>query len=313
MSPAAQSATVPAVEAVGLGKRYGHTWGLQDCSVQVPKGAISALLGPNGSGKTTLLRMVAGFATASAGSVRVLGLVPAQNEEFLQSIGYLAQEMPLYRRLTVAEHLELGRRLNPRWDDGAARGRLVALRVPFDRPVATLSGGQHAQVALALAVAKTPDVLLLDEPVAALDPLARAEFLASLATAAAGTGLTVLLSSHLLRDVEQVCDHVVLLASSRVQLCASTDALLSSHKVLVGSRRGALECERSYDVVQATHTERQSRLLVRNPSAAVEPCWDVFEPDLEEIVLAYMGQGRDGRSLTAGPLSLVGGSPGGPQ
>jgi len=311
MSRADQSATVPAVEAVGLGKRYGQTWGVQDCSVQVPKGAISALLGPNGSGKSTFLRMVAGFATASAGSVRVLGLAPGQNEEFLRSVGYLAQEMPLYRRLNVAEHLELGRRLNPRWDDGAARGRLIALRVPFDRPVATLSGGQHAQVALALAVAKTPDVLLLDEPVAALDPLARAEFLASLATAAAGTGLTVLLSSHLLRDVEQVCDHVVLLASSRVQLCASTDALLSSHKVLVGPRRGPSECERSYDVVRATHTERQSRLLVRSPGATVEASWDVFEPDLEEIVLAYMGQGRDGRSLAAGPLSLVAAPPGG--
>jgi ABC-2 type transport system ATP-binding protein len=302
---------VPAVEAVGLGKRYGQIWGLQDCSVQVPKGAISALLGPNGSGKTTLLRMVAGFARASAGSVRVLGRAPAQNEEFLGSVGYLAQEMPLYRRLNVAEHLELGRRLNPRWDDGGTRGRLIALRVPFDRPVATLSGGQRAQVALALAVAKTPDVLLLDEPVAALDPLARAEFLASLAAAAAGTGLTVLLSSHLLRDVEQVCDHVVLLASSRVQLCATAEALVSSHKVLVGQRRAPLECERSFDVVSGAHSERQSRLLVRSPGPGLEPSWEVFEPDLEEIVLAYMGQGRDGRVIAAGPLSLVGAPAGG--
>ncbi len=305
MSRAAQPETAPAVEAVGLGKHYGHSWGLQDCSVQVPKGAISALLGPNGSGKTTLLRMVAGFATASAGSVRVLGRAPAQSEEFLASVGYLAQEMPLYRRLNVAEHLELGRRLNRRWDDGAARGRLTALRVPFDRPVATLSGGQRAQVALALAVAKTPDVLLLDEPVAALDPLARAEFLASLAAAAAGTGLTVLLSSHLLRDVEQVCDHVVLLASSRVQLCATTEALVSCHKVLLGPRRGPSGCERSFDVVRATHTERQSRLLVRSPGPALGPSWEVFEADLEEIVLAYMGQGRDGGAIAAGPLSLL--------
>jgi ABC-2 type transport system ATP-binding protein len=313
MSRAAQAGDVPAVETVGLGKRYGQTWGLQDCSVLVPKGAISALLGPNGSGKTTLLRMVAGFASASAGSVRVLGRAPAQNEEFLASVGYLAQEMPLYRRLNVAEHLELGRRLNPRWDDGPARGRLAALRVPFDRPVATLSGGQHAQVALALAVAKTPEVLLLDEPVAALDPLARAEFLASLATAAAGTGLTVLLSSHLLRDVEQVCDHVVLLASSRVQLCSGTETLLSSHKVLIGPRRGPSECERSFDVVRATHTERQSRLLVRSPGPVLGPAWEVFEPDLEEIVLAYMGQDRDNRSLVAGPLSLVAAPSGGAQ
>jgi ABC-2 type transport system ATP-binding protein len=305
MSRAAQSATVPAIEAVGLGKRYGHTWGLQDCNLDVPKGTISALLGPNGAGKTSLLRIVAGFATASAGTVRVLGREPAQNLEFLTSVGYLAQEMPLYRRLNVAEHLELGGRLNPRWDDGAARGRLIDLRAPFDRPVATLSGGQHAQVALAIAVAKTPDILLLDEPVAALDPLARAEFLASLAVAAAGTGLTVLLSSHLLRDVEQVCDHVVLLASSRVQLCATTEALVSSHRVLVGPRRGLSECERFFDIVRATHTERQSRLLVRSPGPVLGPAWEVFEPDLEEIVLAYMGHDRDGGTITAGPISLV--------
>jgi ABC-2 type transport system ATP-binding protein len=156
MSRTAQPGTVPAVDAVGLGKRYGQTWGLQDCNVQVPKGAISALLGPNGSGKTTLLRMVAGFATASAGSVRVLGRAPAQNEEFLGSVGYLAQEMPLYRRLNVAEHLEFGRRLNRHWDESTARDRLTALRVPFDRPVATLSGGQHAQVALALPLPRRP-------------------------------------------------------------------------------------------------------------------------------------------------------------
>jgi ABC-2 type transport system ATP-binding protein len=311
MSRTAQPGTVPAVDAVGLGKRYGQTWGLQDCSVQVPKGAISALLGPNGSGKTTLLRMVAGFATASAGSVRVLGRAPAQNEEFLGTVGYLAQEMPLYRRLNVAEHLEFGRRLNRHWDESTARDRLTALRVPFDRPVATLSGGQHAQVALALAVAKTPDVLLLDEPLAALDPLARTEFLASLAAAVAGTGLTVLLSSHLLRDVEQVSDHVVLLASSRVQLCATTESLLSSHKLLLGPRRAPSGYERSFDVVSATHSERQSRLLVRNPGTALEPSWEVFEPDLEEIVLAYMGHGRDSRAVAAGPLSLVSAPTGG--
>ncbi len=305
MSGAAHAEAMPAIDAIALGKRYGHVWGLEECSVQVPKGAISALLGPNGSGKTTLLRMVSGFATASAGTVRVLGREPAQNVEFLTSVGYLAQEMPLYRRLNVAEHLELGRRLNPRWDDSVARERLFALRVPFDRPVATLSGGQHAQVALAMAVAKMPEVLLLDEPVAALDPLARAEFLASLAAAAAGTGLTVLLSSHLLRDVEQVCDHVVLLASSRVQLCATTEALVSSHRVLVGPRRGLSECERLFDIVRATHTERQSRLLVRSIGPLLGPDWEVFEPDLEEIVLAYMGHDRDGGTVTAGPLSVV--------
>ncbi len=310
MSATAPLETLPALRTVGLGKRYGHTWGLRDCTVEVPQGAISSLLGPNGSGKTTLLRMIAGFAAPSEGDVYVLGRQPAQRPEFLASVGYLAQEMPLYRRLNVAEHLDLGKHLNPRWEDDTARQRLMALRVPLDRPVSTLSGGQRAQVALAMALSKRPDVLLLDEPVAALDPLARAEFLGSLVEAVAGEELTVVLSSHLLRDVEQVCDHVVLLASSRVRLSATTDALFSSHKALAGPRRGLSECDRAFDVVKATHTERQSRLLVRTETPVLDPSWEVFEPDLEEIVLAYMGQDRDGAAISAGPLSLVGPTPG---
>jgi ABC-2 type transport system ATP-binding protein len=311
--PAPQPSVQPAIQTVGLGKRYGQSWGLRDCTVEVPRGAISSLLGPNGSGKTTLLRMIAGFAAPSAGDVYVLGRKPEQNAEFLASVGYLAQEMPLYRRLNVAEHLDLGRHLNPRWDDDAARQRLKALRVPFDRPVATLSGGQKAQVALAVALAKRPDVLVLDEPVAALDPLARAEFLGSLVEAVAGAELTVVLSSHLLRDVEQVCDHVVLLASSRVLLCANTDSLFSSHKVLVGPRRGLSECERTFVVVEATHTERQSRLLVRTEFPVRDPSWEVFEPDLQEIVLAYMGQDRHSATISAGALRLIGSAAGGDQ
>ena len=219
-----------AIETKGLGKRFGSTWALQDCTVRVPQGRVSALVGPNGAGKTTLLRLLVGLRAPSAGQALVLGRPPEQSEEFLASVGYLAQEAPLYKRLTAAEHLDLGAHLNRRWEKEVATDRLRALRVPLDRPIGTLSGGQRSQVALGLALAKRPEVLLLDEPVAALDPLARRAFLSSLAEAVAGGELTVVLSSHLLHDLERVCDHVILLAASRAQLCDDIDVVLESHK-----------------------------------------------------------------------------------
>ncbi len=175
----------PAIQTTGLGKRYGSRWALQDCSVSVPRGHVSALVGPNGAGKTTLLKILAGLSAPSTGEAAVLGRVPRQTGEFLDSIGYLAQDVPLYKRLSADDHLGLGAHLNRRWDAAGARARLAALRIPADRPVATLSGGQRAQVGLSLALAKRPQLLLLDEPVAALDPLARREFLASLTEAVA--------------------------------------------------------------------------------------------------------------------------------
>ncbi len=200
------------VETIGLGKRYGQLWALQDCSLSVPKGRVTALLGPNGAGKTTLLRLLVGLASPSTGSAAVLGRVPDGSEEFLADIGYLAQDVPLYRRLSANDHIELGAHLNVRWDADGARDRLAHLRVPIDRPVATLSGGQRAQVALGLALAKQPGLLLLDEPVAALDPLARREFLSALSEAVADGGVSVILSSHLVHDLERVCDHVILMS-----------------------------------------------------------------------------------------------------
>ena len=167
-----------AIETIGLGKRYGAVWALQDCSLAVPKGRVSALFGPNGAGKTTLLRMLVGLTSPSAGSATILGRSPEQSVDFLADIGYLAQDVPLYKRLTADERLACGARLNREWDLDGARARLDALRIPRNRPVSTLSGGQRAQVGLSLTLAKRPKVLFLDEPVAALDPLARREFLA---------------------------------------------------------------------------------------------------------------------------------------
>jgi ABC-2 type transport system ATP-binding protein len=297
---------LPAVATEGLGKRFGPKWALKDCTIRVPSGRVSALVGPNGAGKTTLLRMLVGLSQPTVGSASVQGRAPGADGDFLSSIGYLAQEAPLYRRLTVEDHLDIGRHLNPRWHDATARDRLSALRIPLDRRVETLSGGERSQVALGLSLAKRPDVLLLDEPVAALDPLARREFLASLAAAVADAEgeLTVLMSSHLLHDLERVCDHLVLLAASRVQLCDDIDNVLAQHRSLVGPRRPLTEVERSIDVIAATQSDRQTRLLVRVDGAVLDPAWEVSDVALEDIVVGYMALGGDDR---ARGLQLVGG------
>jgi ABC-2 type transport system ATP-binding protein len=281
----------PVIETRGLTKRYPRVTALSDCSISVPAGRISALVGPNGAGKTTLLRMLAGLARPTSGTAAVLGGVPRQDPAFLAEIGYLAQEIPLYRRLSAEDHIRAGARLNPRWDGAGARARLNDLRIPLGQPVGTLSGGQRAQVALTLALAKRPRVLLLDEPVAALDPLARRQFLATLTTAVADAAgdLTVLLSSHVIADVERVCDHMVLVAASRVQLCGDIDDLLARHKLLVGPRKDTSVLERTHTVVQATRTDRQSTMLVLLGGPVLDPAYEVSDVSLEDLVLGYMG------------------------
>jgi ABC-2 type transport system ATP-binding protein len=279
----------PAIRTAGLGKRYGSLWALRDCSVSVPRGRVSALVGPNGAGKTTLLKILAGLSAPSAGEAAVLGRAPGQNTEFLDSVGYLAQDVPLYKRLSAGDHLEIGARLNRHWDAGAARARLAALKIPLGRPVATLSGGQRAQVGLSLALAKRPQLLLLDEPVAALDPLARREFLTSLTEAVADGDLSVILSSHLLHDLERVCDHMILLAASRTQLVGDIGDVLATHRMLVGPRRRIAEVEPGLTVIKSTQTARQTRLLARMSGPVLDPSWEVTEVGLEDIVVAYMG------------------------
>jgi ABC-2 type transport system ATP-binding protein len=299
------SCEAPAIETAALSKRYGSTWGLRDCSIEVPEGRISALVGPNGSGKTTLLRLLVGLRRPTTGEARVLGRVPVQDTDFLASVGFLAQEIPLYRQLSAAEHLRIGAHLNRGWDAAGAGQRLAALRIPLDRPVHSLSGGQRAQVALSLALAKRPRVLLLDEPLAALDPLARREFLTSLADVTVEGDVTVVLSSHLVHDLERVCNHIILLSASRVRLCADIDDVLATHRVLVGPRRSTAELERLFTVVKATQTQRQSRVLARLDGPVPDPAWQVSEVGLEDIILAYMSQDE---TLTAGPLSVAGGT-----
>jgi ABC-2 type transport system ATP-binding protein len=299
----------PVVETSGLTKRYRRVTALRDCTISVPEGRISALVGPNGAGKTTLLRLLAGLAAPTAGAAAVLGGPPRQDPAYLAEIGFLAQEIPLYRRRTARDHIGIGAHLNPRWDGESVRERLGGLKIPLDQPVGTLSGGQRAQVALALTLAKRPRLLLLDEPLAALDPLARRNFVAALAEAAAGGGLTIVLSSHLIADIERVCDHMVLLAASRVQLCGDTETLLAQHRILAGPRKDTAAIARTHAIVREDSTARQTTLLVRLNGSVIDPAWDVEEPTLEEIVLGYMSQDDAGQGTgpEAARLSVIGG------
>jgi ABC-2 type transport system ATP-binding protein len=281
-----------AVETRALGRHYGRVWALRDCSLTVPAGSVTALVGPNGAGKTTLLHLLVGLGAPSAGDVRVLGWAPREHPQLvLPRVGFVAQDHPLYRGFRLDEMLTLGRRLNPRWDDGLARERLERLGLPLDRKVGALSGGQQAQVALTLALAKRPELLVLDEPVASLDPLARREFLQSLMEAVADDGLTVVLSSHILADLERVCDHLVLLHSGGVQLSGPIEEIVASHRVLIGPRTEADAVARVHSVIQQYHSERQTTLLVRATRHVYDGCWQVAVVDLEEIVLAYLGLG----------------------
>jgi ABC-2 type transport system ATP-binding protein len=270
-----------ALETQGLGKRYGSNWALRECTLQIPAGSVTALVGPNGAGKTTLLHLAVGLSKPTTGTVDVVG-----------NVGFVAQEHPLYARLSIAETLHLGRALNDTWDDDSARARIERLGLPLRQKVSKLSGGQRAQVALTLALAKQPDVLLLDEPVASLDPLARREFMQSVMEEVAERGMTVVLSSHIVADLERICDHLVILARSRTQLAGQIDQLLAEHRLLVGPRGAAPD---GVDVVLEKATERQSTLLVRSHRHVYDARWQVLEVDLEEIVLAYLGQGMERR------------------
>ncbi len=299
----------PAIETSGLTKQYRRVTALNNCTISVPEDRISALVGPNGAGKTTLLRLLAGLAAPTGGRAAVLGSTPRQDPAYLAEVGFLAQEVPLYRRLTAEDHIGIGAHLNPRWDGESVRERLAGLRIPLDRPAGTLSGGQRAQLALALTLAKRPRLLLLDEPLAALDPLARQNFLAALAEAAAGGDLTIVLSSHLIADTERVCDHLILLAESEVQLCDDTESLLAQHRILTGPRKDTTAIARTHSIVREDTTPRQTTLLVRLNGPVIDPAWAVDEPNLEEIVLGYMSAGQAGHD--AGPagarLTAIGG------
>jgi ABC-2 type transport system ATP-binding protein len=277
------------IETSGLGKSYGATWALRDCTLAIPDGHVTALVGPNGAGKTTLLNLAVGLAVPSAGIVTVLDGHPAGSAVGLDGIAFVAQNMPLYKNLSAADMLHMTRKLNRRFDQRYAEARLRDLDIPLKRKAGKLSGGQQAQLTLTLALARRPQLLMLDEPMAALDPLARHDFMATVMTAIADDGLSVVLSSHVLADLERVADYLVLVSGGSVQVAGEVDELLACHRVVTGP---ALDTERYVErlhVVHARRGEAQTHLLVRTNGAhdPVPPGWEAHPVNLEELTLAY--------------------------
>lgn len=281
------------METRSLVKRYRKHSALADCTVSVPAGHVVGLVGPNGAGKTTLLQLAVGLLAPTSGEIDVLGRRPAEDSEQLARVGFVAQDTPCLAALSVADHLRMGAHLNPGWDAELGRRRIDGLDLDPDQRAGQLSGGQRAQLALTLAIAKRPDLLVLDEPVASLDPLARREFLQSLMETVAEQQISVLMSSHLVADLERVCDYLIVLADSRVQLTGAVDDLLAAHHRLTGPRRDESRLPADWRVIQASHTERQSTLLIRSDSPVLDPAWTVEPVGMEDLVLAYMQRGAD--------------------
>jgi ABC-2 type transport system ATP-binding protein len=278
----------PVLTATGVGRRYRRLWALRDCSLHIPAGRVVALVGPNGAGKTTLLHMAVGLLAPTEGSLAVLGAPPGQSST-LARVAFMAQDRPLYDGFTVADMLRFGRHMNPRWDADLAEKRLAALEIPLDRKVGKLSGGQQAQVALTVALGKRPDLLLLDEPLANLDPLARHDLMRALMAAVAETGLTVVLSSHIVADLENTCDWLVVLNRGRVQVAGDLEDLLSTHLVLTGPTELADRLPTGHTVIEDSRTDRQATLMVRTTgTTAIDPKWTRRPAGLEELVLAYL-------------------------
>jgi ABC-2 type transport system ATP-binding protein len=278
------------IQASGLGKAYRRTWALRDCTLAIPEGHVVGLVGPNGAGKTTLLRLTTGMLTPTHGTITVLGERPAAGPAQLARVGFVAQDTAVYARMTVADHLRLGAWLNPGWDDELARQRIGQLALDPKQRAGSLSGGQRAQLALTLAMAKRPELLILDEPVASLDPLARREFLQGLMEAVAEQRLSVVLSSHLVADLERVCDYLVVLVASRVRVAGEVSDLLASHHRLSGPRRDPGTLPAGQEVITESHTDKQSSLLVRTDGRVLDPAWAVKPVSMEDLVLAYMSR-----------------------
>ena len=276
------------IEANGLGKRYGSTWALRECTLAIPAGHVAALVGPNGAGKTTLLNLTVGLAAPTAGIVTVLGGRPAGSLAALDGIAFVAQDTPLYRNLTAADMLHLTSNLNRRFDQRYARARLAELHIPLNRRAGKLSGGQQAQLALTLALARRPRLLVLDEPVAMLDPIARHDFMATVMAAVADDGMSVLLSSHVLAELERVADYLILLSRGRVQVAGEVEDLLAGHRLLTGP---TAEADRYAErpVVHVRRAQAQAHMLVRAGAGdPVPPGFQAHPVGLEELAIAYL-------------------------
>jgi ABC-2 type transport system ATP-binding protein len=273
-----------------LGKRFRRGWALHECTLTIPEQAIVGLAGPNGAGKSTLLGLAVGLLRPNEGTIAVFGEDPWRDSALRARIGYVPQEAQLYRSFTVRDTLEFARATNPCWDAEVAGEFLTSL--DCGRRVAALSAGDRARLALALALGKRPELLLLDEPFAKLDPLAGRAFLQLLMDGVAETGATVVIASHVVADIERVCDHIVLLNAGRVRLEGNVEKLLASHRLLTGARRPLGTIRGVDEIVRERYSGRQQTMLVRTKGPVIDPSWSVDEIGLEELLLAYMGPER---------------------
>ncbi len=289
------------IEASGLGKRYGRTWALSECTLAIPDGQVAALVGPNGAGKTTLLNLAVGLTDPTAGTVAVLGGTRAGSLAALDGIAFVAQDAPLYKNLSAADMLHLTCNLNRHFDQGYAEARLGELGIPLKRKAGRLSGGQQAQLALTLALARRPRLLVLDEPMAMLDPLARHDFMARVMTAMAEDGVSVVLSSHVLAELERVAGYLILLSGGSVRIAGEVDDLLACHRVLAGPAAETDRFTEPLGVVHAWRREAQAHLLIRTNGSTdpVPPGWETHPVSLEELTLAYLRE--PGAAALPGP------------
>jgi ABC-2 type transport system ATP-binding protein len=274
--------------AEGLTKRYGSRSALTDCHLSIPRGRVIGLVGPNGAGKSTLMELACGLISPTSGRLSVLGSRPGATAEHVAKVGFVAQDTPVYATLTVADHLRMGARLNPVWDSALANRRIAQIGLKPDQKAGRLSGGQRAQLALTVAAAKRPELLIFDEPAAALDPLARSGFLQNLMESVKELQASALLSSHLLEDVERVCDYLIVLCDSRVQVAGDVRDLLATHYRLVAPRGGLDRIPAGIEVIQIAHTDRHSTAIVRAHSMPPGSGWTVQNLTLGELVLSYM-------------------------
>jgi len=277
------------IECSGLARRFRLNWALRDCDLAIPAGHVVALVGPNGAGKTTLLNLAAGLLRPTAGRLTVLGGERPGSAAARARIGFVAQDAPLYGHLPAGDMLRVARNLSVRWDDQRARDRLARTGVPLDRKVSKLSGGQRAQLALTIALAKLPDVLILDEPVAALDPLARHDLMGSLMAAVAQDELSVVFSSHVVSELERIADYLVVLNAGRLQLAGEVEALIAGHRILTGAGGEMSLGSQRAAVVHASTAAAQAHLLVRMPAGDQVPRgWQSQPATLEDLVLGYL-------------------------
>jgi len=277
-----------ALRCAGLGHRYGRgSWGLRDCSLDVPAGRVVALVGPNGSGKTTLMSMAAGLLAATAGTIEVVGGAPAQR---LDRIGFIAQDAPLWPRLRVADVLEIGKCMNRGFDAGMAAERVRRLGIRPRARISALSGGHRAQVALTLVLAKKPELFLLDEPMANLDPLARREFLASMFAACTETGATVLYSSHAVAELERICDYLIVLRAGQVRVAGDLDELRQQHRVI--SAPDGWTGSGGWQVISQRSMAGRTTALVRHGGQLAGPGMRADAPTFDELVLGYLDGDR---------------------